>query len=123
MALKNKIIILICYYGEFPWYFSYFLHSCKYNPTIDFLIFSDIKHTYHLPVNVMIVNKSIEEIKTLTSKKLGFKINIDFPYKLCDYKPAYGLIFEDYTRGYNFWGQSDIDVIYGNIRNFMQRRC
>ncbi len=115
----NKIIVLICYYGEFPWYFPYFLHSCKFNPTIDFLIFSDIKHTFHLPSNVTIVNKSIAEIKTLTSKKLGFKVNIDFPYKLCDYKPAYGLIFKDYTKGYDFWGQSDIDVIYGNIRNFM----
>ena len=46
-------------------------------------------------------------------------MNIDFPYKLCDYKPAYGLIFENYTSGYQFWGQSDIDVIYGNIRNFI----
>lgn len=119
MNSKNKIIILICYYGEFPWYFPYFLHSCTFNSTIDFLIFSDIKHTFHLPSNVTILNKSIEEIKTLTNKKLGFKVNIDFPYKLCDFKPAYGLIFEDYTKGYDFWGQSDIDVIYGNIRNFM----
>lgn len=119
MNSKNRIIILICYYGEFPWYFPYFLHSCKFNSTIDFLIFSDIKHTFHLPSNVKIVNKSIEEIKTLTNKKLGFKVNIDFPYKLCDFKPAYGLIFEDYIKGYDFWGQSDIDVIYGNIRNFM----
>ena len=115
----KKIIILICYYGQFPWYFPYFLQSCKFNTTIDFLIFSDIKHTFHLPSNVMIVNKSIGEVKKLADKKLGFKVNIDFPYKLCDFKPSYGLIFEDYTKGYAFWGQSDIDVIYGNIRNFM----
>ena len=117
--MNKKIIILICYYGEFPWYFPYFLHSCNFNPTIDFLIFSDIKHTYSLPSNVTIVNKSIEEIKKLASKKLSLAVNIDFPYKLCDFKPAYGLIFENYTKGYDFWGQSDIDVIYGNIRNFM----
>lgn len=119
MKQKNKIIILICYYGQFPWYFPYFLHSCKFNLTIDFLIFSDIEYQFRLSPNVKIINKSISEIKELFCKKLGFTVNIDLPYKFCDFKPAYGLIFEDYTKGYDFWGQSDIDVIYGNIRKFM----
>ncbi|GGB11565.1 DUF6625 family protein [Puia dinghuensis] len=119
MEPKNKIVVLICYYGEFPWYFSYFLHSCKYNPSIDFRIFSDIAHDFDLPPNVVIIKKSIEELKALASKKLNFTVNIDHPYKLCDFKPAYGLIFEDYTHGYQFWCQSDIDVIYGDVRNFM----
>lgn len=110
--------MLICYYGEFPWYFAYFLHSCKFNPSIDFLIFSDIKHSYQLPANVRIMNKSVEEITRLASRKLAFKVNLEYPYKFCDYKPAYGLIFEDYTDGYDFWAQSDIDIIYGNLRNF-----
>jgi hypothetical protein len=34
-------------------------------------------------------------------------------------RPAYGLIFSDYTRDYDFWGYCDIDVIFGNIRAFM----
>lgn len=119
MKQKNKIIILICYYGQFPWYFPYFLHSCKFNRTIDFLIFSDIEHQFTLPVNVKIINKLVDDVKELASIKLGIKVNIDFPYKLCDFKPAYGLIFEDYIKGYDFWGQSDIDIIYGNIRNFI----
>jgi len=122
MNPKHKIIILICYYGGFPWYFSYFLHSCRFNPFIDFLIFSDIKHSFPLPFNVTFVNKSIEAIKTLAKQKIGLEVNLEFPYKLCDYKPAYGLIFEDYTKGYDFWGQSDIDIIYGNIRHFMTAR-
>lgn len=119
ISITNKIIIFICYYGEFPWYFSYFLHSCKFNSTIDFLIFSDIKFTFQLPANVRIIDKSIHELKVIASKKLGFEVNFENFYKLCDFKPAYGLIFEDYAQGYDFWGQSDIDIIYGSIRNFM----
>jgi hypothetical protein len=110
--------VLICYYGEFPWYFSYFLHSCSFNASIDFLIFSDIKTEYSLPANVKICYQTVEAIKKLAGEKLGFTVNIDEPYKLCDFKPAYGLIFENYTKGYRFWAQSDIDVIYGNMRNF-----
>ncbi|WP_431214770.1 DUF6625 family protein [Puia sp. P3] len=36
---QSKIIIFICYFGSLPWYFDFFLHSCKFNFKIDFLIF------------------------------------------------------------------------------------
>lgn len=117
--MNKKIIILICYYGKAPWYFIYFLHSCKFNPDIDFCIFSDMDPLPDLPGNVSIITKSIQDLKQLAGEKLGFEVNIDFPYKLCDFKPAYGLIFSEYTKGYDFWGQSDIDIIYGNLRGFL----
>jgi len=40
-----QIVLLICWHGNFPWYFPYFLHSCRYNPDIDFLIFTDNQDT------------------------------------------------------------------------------
>jgi hypothetical protein len=59
------------------------------------------------------------EIRQLISRKLQRETNITVPYKLCDFRPAYGLIFSDLIREYDFWGFGDIDVIYGNIRKFM----
>jgi hypothetical protein len=50
---------------------------------------------------------------------LGFDTQIVSAYKLCDFKPVYGLMFPEIIEGYDFWGQCDIDLIYGNIRNFM----
>jgi len=41
MQNKNKIVFLICWYGSYTWYFPHFLHSCHYNPDIDFFIFTD----------------------------------------------------------------------------------
>lgn len=116
--MKTSIAILICYFGKFPWYFRYYLHSCRYNPDIDFMIISDIEWKDELPPNVRIIKRSIDEVKTLAGEKLGFPVKIDFPYKFCDFKPAYGLIFSELIEGYVFWGQSDIDIIYGNIRRF-----
>jgi hypothetical protein len=55
----------------------------------------------------------------MISQKLCLKVQIKFPYKLCDFKPAYGLIFSELIRGYHFWGHGDIDVIFGRIRNFI----
>jgi len=38
---------------------------------------------------------------------------------LHDLKPAYGTIFEDYLESYDFWGHTDIDMIYGDIKKFI----
>lgn len=120
MKENFKIAILTCWYGEYPWYFPYFVHSVKFNSQNDFIIITDNTETIiNKPNNLKIVNKTIDEIKLNASKKLGFKIEIGQPYKLCDFKPAYGLIFDELLKGYDFWGIGDIDVIYGNIRNFI----
>lgn len=103
-----------------PWYFYFFIHSCKFNSEIDFIIFCDDHIKYTLPSNVKVICKSLVDVEKMASDKLGFVVSIKFPYKLCDYKPAYGLIFEDYIVGYDFWGQSDIDIIYGNLHNFFK---
>ena len=115
----KKIILITCYFGEFPWYFNLFLKSCTFNLSIDFIIFSDCLIYPALPDNVRIIPFSISIFNKLASKKLGFKININKAYKLCDFKPAYGVIFSEYINGYSFWGMTDIDIIFGRIREFM----
>jgi hypothetical protein len=118
--MKFKIVMLICYIGELPWYFEYFLLSCKYNNSVDFVIISN--NTYildYVPKNVKLIYLSLIEINQLATKELGFETSILTGYKLCDFKPAYGLIFKEYTKKYDFWGHGDLDVIFGNIRHFI----
>jgi len=115
-----RIIFIITYMGKFPWYFSYFLHSCRYNPTVDFLIFTDNNDlNLELPPNIKIIPYSIEQFKADAAKAMEFEVAVDSGYKLCDFKPAYGHIFGDYIKDYDFWGYCDMDVIFGNIRLFM----
>lgn len=117
--MKSTIGIITCFFGEFPWYFPYFLHSCKFNPTIDFYIITDISWSGELPPNVKFINKTINDINEIATEKLGFKVAINDAYKLCDFKPAYGFLFPALVKGYEFWGYADIDVVYGNIRSFI----
>ncbi|GHT60074.1 hypothetical protein AGMMS50239_08240 [Bacteroidia bacterium] len=120
MILTSKMALIIVYIGNLPWYFPYFLHSCYYNPSIDFFIFTDNKEELsNVPPNVHLIPYSIEQFKTDASNALDFNVTIESGYKLCDFKPAYGLIFENWIKGYDFWGYCDIDIIFGNIRNFM----
>lgn len=119
-SLTHTIAITLCWYGSYPWYFLYFIHSCNFNPTIDFIIITSNKDEIpNKPTNVKIVCMAIDEIQNLASKKFGFNVDIHYPYKLCDLKPAYGFLFSEIIQEYDFWGHGDIDVIYGNIRSFV----
>ncbi len=116
----QRIAIITCYFGKWPWYFPYFLHSCKYNPTVDFIIITDnTEQILNRPDNVKIIKKDLNGLRMTFSTILGFKVAIDDPYKLCDFKPAYGRLFPELVKGYDFWGHGDIDIIYGNVRNFI----
>jgi hypothetical protein len=115
----KKISLINCYIGEFPWFFKFFLKSCEFNPTVDFFIFTDNVLDYEVPNNVKIIPFSLADFNILATQKLGFTIDINKGYKLCDFKPAYGWLFSDYLQEYDFWGMTDIDVIYGRIREFM----
>jgi len=120
MLVNNSIAILSCWYGPYPWYFPYFIHSCSFNPTVDFIIITDNKELIpNKPENVKIIYKTLDEIKSTASEKLGFKVTISYPYKLCDFKPAYAFLFPEIVKDYNFWGQSDLDIICGDIRGFI----
>lgn len=115
----EKVVLITCWYGKYPWYLPYFVHSCSFNPSIDFVIITDNTEPIpYLPSNIKIVFKTTEEIISSTSEKLGFRVNIDYPYKFCDFKPAYGFMFPEFIEGYHFWGHCDLDIIYGDIREF-----
>lgn len=116
---QTKIIFIVPYYGKLPEYFSMWLKSVSYNPTIHFLFITDIKIEQQLPPNVRHLDWKWEELLSTMQKPFDFKINVKNPYNLCDFRPAYGLIFQEYIREYDFWGNCDIDQIFGDVRKFM----
>lgn len=119
-SARKSIAVLICYQGKLPWYFDYFVYSCVYNPSVDFFIVSDdSSYKRELPRNVRLVYATLDDIRSEATRKLGFAVSIPYAYKLCDLKPAYGVIFSDLLNGYAFWAHGDIDVIFGNLRRFL----
>lgn len=115
----KKAIFIIPYFGEFKNYFPLFLESCGYNSDFSWLIITDNRKKYKYPKNVRVIYKSFESIKKLIQSKFNFNVNIDKPYKLCDYKPAYGYIFSEYIREYKMWGYCDTDLIFGKLNDFI----
>lgn len=115
----KKIAFVIPYYGKFPSYYWLWLKTCEKNPTVDFFVITDIKDNLVYPNNVKKVEMSFEELRQVVQKKFEFPISLDRPYKLCDYKPAYGDIFEDMLKEYDYVGHCDIDLFFGDIRKYI----
>ena len=81
------------------------------------MIFTDIDMSgYNIPDNVHVHAMTLEQIR---QKHLDFEPVLNVPYKLCDHKPMYGLIFENYIAGYDFRGHVDTDIIWKDIGSFI----
>lgn len=116
----EKIVFIIPYFGKFPNYIDLFLKSCSYNKDIDWLFVTDNDLDVSYP-NIHILDWSFEQLKEQISKKLKIEDPIPAPYKLCDYRPAYGEIFADYLTEYDFWGHCDLDLIYGDVSKYIRK--
>ena len=115
-----RVGLIVVWFGKWPLWFPAFLQSCKFNPDIDWLLFTDCPAPPASSVeNVKFIPFSTEQFNSLASDKLNHPINIKRPYKVCDFRPAYGVIFKDFLNEYDFWGYCDIDVIWGDISRFV----
>ncbi len=115
----KKLCFIIPYFGKLPNYFQLFLNSCEANENYNWLIFTDSTEIYNYPKNVKKINMEFSILRELVQSKFNFPIKLSSPKKLCDYKPAFGFIFENYIKNYDYWGHCDIDTIMGNLNDFI----
>ena len=116
MPMKS-IVIIFPYFGTLPPQYPMWRASALCNPSVDFMFFTDADVQ---PADNIIVHKmTFADFRQLVQKAFDFKIVLDRPYKLCEYKQAYGYILQDYIKKYDFWGFGDLDLVYGDIRSFI----
>lgn len=118
MKAEPSICFIIPYFGRWPFWMPFFLESCRYNPDVDWVLFSDCGVPGRLPDNVRVHEVSYVDYCRLVSKRLGIEFAPGNPYKLCDIKQALGYIHQDILQGYDFWAFGDIDLIYGDLRGY-----
>lgn len=106
------------YFGKMPNHFNLLLESIRKNPTVDFIIFTDQKLISRIK-NLRYIHITLKQLDTRIKQKLSPDFMLNTPYKCCDYKPVYGIIFDDYIKDYDFWGHCDLDLIFGDIRKFI----
>lgn len=115
-----KIIFIVPYFGKFPDSFHLLLKSIEKNKeNYTWIFFTDDRRDYDWPENTIVKYGSFASMQRLVQSRFDFPVMLNRPYKLCDYKPAYGFIFERFIKDYDFWGHCDIDCIYGKFDHFI----
>lgn len=69
----KSIVYIVLYFGKFPSIFPLWLNSCRNNPTIDWLIFTDDHSCFNYPQNVRVEYTTFENIQA------RFKKHFDYP--------------------------------------------
>jgi hypothetical protein len=122
MVKRSKIAFIIPQFGPFPGYIQYFIRSAAYAAgTLDLIFITDQRYPKGYEAsNVFFYRMTLPGFNALCKTKLGVPAVVESGYKLCDLKPMYGAIFEDYLVGYAYWAHGDFDMIFGDVNALLQ---
>lgn len=119
-AANAKIIIIAAYFGPLPGHFPLWLASCRRNPDFDWLLLTEAKPCdVELPPNVHWREMTLERAGAIMSQTLGVTTRIETAYKMCDFRPAFWALLEGEERACDFWGHCDLDLIFGQLGDFI----
>jgi hypothetical protein len=110
--------LVVPHFGERPSYFPLVLRSMACNPDVHWLLLTD-RPVPEAPPNVEVRVGTFGDLAARVRGHFDFEVSLERPYKLCDFRPAFGEIFREELLGYDFWGHSDLDVVFGRIREHL----
>ena len=113
-SVPGQALVIIPFFGVFGPWFPLYLRSLAQQSTLDLLLITDVE-VDSLPRNVRLLRMNLADLERHAEMKLGSSVKLPTPRHLCDLKPAYGRIFEDYLAGYKYWAFGDEDVLYGDL--------
>lgn len=116
--MKNKIALVVIWLGKMPQFFELWKKSCLMNSDIDFLLYTD--QDIKTEANLRVKKITMDSFNAMSKRALGLNVKIKKPYKICDFRPAFGHIFKNDLRGYQYWGYCDIDMVFGRIMHFIK---
>lgn len=110
---EPRVGVVVVYFGALPAYFGLTLRSMRRNPQCDFLFFTD--QAVPAGGNISVVATTLADLRRRIRSCLSDACVLDRPYKVCDYRPAFGELFAAELAPYDYWGHADLDVILGDL--------
>ena len=98
----KSIVLIIPYIGKWPLWFDAYLVSIAKNPSVNWLFITDCEIPIEFPKNVRFIPTTLKTLNNKINDVLQTQVPLT-GRKLCDIRPAYGKIFQNYIGEYNFW--------------------
>jgi hypothetical protein len=114
--------LIAAHFGNRPSYFPLVVRSMAHNPDVHWLMYTD-QPVEEAPANLDVRVCSFEDLASRIQDRFDFEVALRDPYKLCDFRPAFGEIFGHELAGYDFWGHTDLDVLFGRIRDHLPQEA
>ena len=122
-------LISIALFSSWPQYAIIFFHCARHNPEVTFTLVTNLDDHHpswrekfgdlEKPRNVHFASYTFDEVVSKIHEDnlgLGVNLTVKSPYKLIDYKPLYGVLFQKELMGCTHWGWFDLDIFVGNIK-------
>lgn len=113
-----KIALLIPYFGEFPEWSEIYFYTLRRNPEINFIFYTDQDGSAYESENIHFNKIPYSDYLDIVREKLNINFQPSDPYKLCDLRPCFGELHAEDFDGYDFYGWTDMDILFGHIRSF-----
>lgn len=117
----TKVSMIVPYFGRRPPYFDVFLKSIEHIRHFHWHLLTDCIDLPWLGEQVTVHRSTLADCRRAIEQAVGHPITLDKPYKLCDYRPVYGLAFPELLEGYSHWGYGDLDLLMGDVDAFFGR--
>jgi hypothetical protein len=117
---EKKVAFVIPFFGEWPHFTELFLIGCSASRKADFFFISENSPSVILPKNSRHVKMPNAEIKKRIENSTKVQLGGIPGHKLCDFRPFFGLAFEDHLKSYAYWGYCDIDMMFGDIDKLLE---
>jgi hypothetical protein len=116
---RPSLAIVVAFFGRAPFWLPAFFLSCRWNPDVRWLLYTDFAVPVEPPPNVSVKPLSLAELGRRASGVLGVTMEPASPRKVNDFKLLYGLVFADDLRPFDFWAYADLDTVWGDVRQFI----
>jgi len=120
--MLKKVFINMMFGEPFPWYDQYVEACTRLAPYgWHWMIFTpcDVKGSENVHVVKMDLREFDQRVWNITGVDPKNFIDGNGPHKLTsDYYPLYGPIVADYIKGYDFWGHTNWDILYGRLDHY-----
>lgn len=114
----KSIVILIPYFGKFPEWAPLYFETIRRNPTVDFIFYTDCDIENYPASNIKYKKMSFGEYISFVNSKIEVEFKPANAYKLCDLRPLYAKVHYEDIKNYDFYGWTDMDLLFGDIRSF-----
>lgn len=110
-----RLALIAPWFGPWPVWINLYLESCRWNPWVTWMIPTDQTPPENQPPNVVFMPMTLAGFLGRGERVTGLRLQAHEAYKITDFKPLLGTMFENEIAGYSHYGYTDHDIIFGQL--------